>query len=186
MAVTTRGVTAEEYFALGDELPRATELIDAEIVVTEPTARHQRLVGFVYVALSRWTAAGSGRGEAFLPLDIHLDNDNVFAPDVLWFSEAHVPQGDVPHIDAPPDLAVEVRSPSTWRFDIGVKKATYERAGLPELWLVDTRADTVLVYRRSSASAPTFDVALELGAGEHLTSPLLEGLGIDLAQLFGR
>lgn len=186
MAVTTRAIRAEEYFALGDELPRATELIDGEIVVTEPTARHQRLVGFVYVALSRWTAVGTGRGEAFLPLDIHLDDDNVFAPDVLWLSEASVPQGDVPHIDEPPDLAVEVRSPSTWRFDIGVKKATYEHAGLPELWLVDTRADTVLVYRRSSASAPTFDVALELGAGEQLTSPLLEAFSLDVAELFDR
>lgn len=186
MAVTTRGVTAEEYFALGDELPRSSELIDGEIVVTEPTARHQRLALHILLALSRWTEEGPGRGEVFLPLDVHLDDDHVYAPDVLWFSEAHVPEGDVAHLDAPPDLAVEVRSPSTWRFDIGVKKATYERAGLPELWLVDTRADTVLVYRRSSASAPTFDVALELGAGEHLTSPLLEGLRIDVAELFDR
>jgi hypothetical protein len=27
----------------------------------------------------------------------------------------------------------EVRSPSTWRHDIGAKKAGYERAGLPGL-----------------------------------------------------
>ena len=43
-----------------------------------------------------------------------------------------------------PDIAVEVRSPSTWRYDIGAKKSGYERRGLPELWLVDTRADEVL------------------------------------------
>lgn len=186
MAVTTRGVTAEEYFALGDELPRSTELIDGEIVGTELTARHQRLALHMLLALSHWTQQGPGRGEAFLPLDVHLGEDHVYAPDVLWFSETHIPQGDVPHVDAPPDLAVEVRSPSTWRFDIGVKKATYERAGLPALWLVDTPADTVLVYRRSSTSVPTFDVALELGLGDQLTSPLLEGLCIDVAELFDR
>ena len=50
-----------------------------------------------------------------------------------------------------PDLAVEVRSPSTWRYDVGAKKDGYERHGLPELWLVDTEARSVLVYRRARA-----------------------------------
>lgn len=61
------------------------------------------------------------------------------------------------------DLAVEVRSPSTWRYDIGTNKATYEHHALSELWLVDTESGAVLVYRRSSPSVPDFDVAL--GAG---------------------
>lgn len=186
MAVTTRRVRAEDYFALGDELPRTTQLIDGEVVVNTPSSRHQDLLGFIYLQLVSWTNDAGGRGRAFLPLDVHLDDDHVYAPDVLWFSEDHVPQGDVPHLDVPPDLAVEVRSPSTWRFDIGVKKATYERARLPELWLVDTRSDTVLVYRRSSLSVPTFDVALELGAGEHLTSRQLEGFRLDVGKLFDR
>lgn len=38
----------------------------------------------------------------------------------------------------PPQLAVEVRSESTWRFDVGPKKRVYEEAGLGEQWLVDT------------------------------------------------
>ena len=32
------------------------------------------------------------------------------------------------HLVGPPDLAVEIRSPSTWRFDVGMKLETYERA----------------------------------------------------------
>jgi Uma2 family endonuclease len=44
--------------------------------------------------------------------------------------------------------------------DVGVKKRVYEDGGLPELWLVDDAAETVLVYRRSRRDAPTFDVAL--------------------------
>jgi Uma2 family endonuclease len=83
-----------------------------------------------------------------------------------------------------PDLAVEVRSPSTWRYDVGAKKAGYERHGLPELWLVDTAAEAVLVFRRSDPAALAFDVALELVAGERLASPLLPGLGVDVAELF--
>ena len=83
-----------------------------------------------------------------------------------------------------PDLAVEVRSPSTWRYDVGAKKDGYERHGLPELWLVDTEARSVLVYRRERAQSATFDVSLEVGAGEQLTSPLLPGFALPVDEIF--
>jgi len=53
-------------------------------------------------------------------------------------------------------------------------------------WLVDTAADVVLVFRRSAASGPTFDVALELTTDDTLTTPLVPGWEIDLAHLFAR
>jgi Uma2 family endonuclease len=81
---------------------------------------------------------------------------------------------------------VEVRSPSTWRYDVGTKKATYERHGLPELWLVDTKSESVLVYRCSAPAVPEFDVALELAAGEVLMSPLLPGFALPVAEVFAR
>ncbi len=87
------------------------------------------------------------------------------------------------HFPVPiPQLAIEVRSPSTWRYDIGAKKAAYEREGLRELWLVDTDAKVVLVFTRSAPGAGTFDVALEI---DHtLTSPQLDGFELPLAELF--
>jgi len=83
-----------------------------------------------------------------------------------------------------PDLAVEARSPSTWRYDVGAKKAVYESHGLPELWLLDTKAEEALVFRRSRPSALGFDVSLELGLGEAVGSPLLPGFRLRLDQLF--
>jgi len=77
-----------------------------------------------------------------------------------------------------------VRSPSTWRYDIGAKKAGYERHGLPELWLVDTAAEEVLVFKRSTSKAPSFDVALELTREDTITSPLLPGFAFSVAELF--
>jgi Uma2 family endonuclease len=56
--------------------------------------------------------------------------------------------------------------------------------GLPELWLVDDRSQTVLVFRRSHPDAPAFDVALELGRGEALRSSLLPGFVLRLEDLF--
>jgi Uma2 family endonuclease len=113
-----------------------------------------------------------------------MDEHNVFGPDISYLREERVPTEDVHHIDGPPDLAVEVRSPSTWRYNVGKKMRSYERLGLPELWLVDSPAATVLVDRRSHPKVPDFDVELELTRGQALSSPLLPGFGLDLEAIF--
>ena len=185
MALTSTRLTAEKYFALPPTEQR-TQLINGEVVVTEASLRHQRISLEIVRLLTNWLAAHPGQGEAGLPVDVHLDDANVYAPDVWWVPEQDRPARDATRIVGPPALAVEVRSPSTWRYDLGTKKRVYERLGLAELWLVDTESDSVLVYRRSSREAPGFDVELELGAGESLTTPLLPGLALDLASLFAR
>jgi len=187
MAVTVRRtrLTADDYFATSPELPYI-ELIDGVIVVNQPSLRHNRIALELAALLRAWCRAEPGRGEAGTPVDVRLDDFNVYAPDVWWVREERIPARDALRIVGPPDLAAEVRSPSTWRYDVGTKKRVYEATGLPELWLVDTEADTVLVYRRSSVTALTFDVELEVGRGEQLASPLLPGLSIDLTELFDR
>jgi Uma2 family endonuclease len=75
-----------------------------------------------------------------------------------------------------------VRSPGTWVFDLGRKRDLYERHGVRELWLADTASRTMLVYRRSGPKAG-FDVSLELGADEALSSPLLPGFAEAVAEL---
>lgn len=185
MALTSTRLTAEEYFAL-PPTEQHTQLIDGEIVVTEASLRHQRIAGEIFRLLTNWLIENPGHGEAGIPVDVRLDGYNVFAPDVWWVPEGERPSRDAKRIVGPPALAVEVRSPSTWRYDVGAKKRTYERLGLAELWLVDIAADVVLVYRRSAPAAAEFDVALELAAGQSLTTPLLPGFSVDLAGLFDR
>jgi Uma2 family endonuclease len=74
-------------------------------------------------------------------------------------------------------LAVEADRPA--------RRSAYERHGLPELWLVDTAAAQVLVFRRSAPAGAGFDLALELARGEAVTSPLLPGFALALDDLFG-
>lgn len=181
-------MTADEFLAM-DDPRRGLQLIDGKVVVNEPRRRHQFLQGELHALLREWVRSDQGGGDVSLPIDVKVDDYNVYAPDVLWYATDNpdAPQGldpDPPY--AVPDLAIEVRSPSTWRYDIGRKKAEYERHGLQELWLVDGQADTVLVFRRSARSSPEFDVALEAASGDTLETPLMPGLGIDLRALFGR
>ena len=112
--------------------------------------------------------------------------DNYYVPDAWWIGPDRMVSGDVSLAPHYPDLVVEVRSPSTWRYDIGPKRRAYESAGVAELWLVDTESDTVMVNRRSSPDHPVFDVVDELGADAGVTSPLLPGFSLSVDELFDR
>jgi Uma2 family endonuclease len=184
-SVTDTTLTAAEYLSTSDQRPRRTELINGEVMVNNPTIRHQKIVRYVEFALEEWTRSKPGRGVSPGQVDVRFDNDSVLAPDVLWASHGRIP-ADGTHLEIVPELVVEVRSPSTWRYDMTVKFRKYEEAGVLEVWMIDTASNTVLVYRRSSASSPVFDVAIELGTGEELKSPQLEDFALDISSLFAR
>jgi len=136
-------ITADEYLAYEGE--RRTWLVDGHVVMNQPSLRHQALHGRLFRVLDGWVQAGDARGFVVSPLDIRLDDHNVYAPDLLWYQASRVPSFDARAPYPLPDLAIEIRSPSTWRYDIGAKKTVYERQGLPELWLVDGDASVLLV-----------------------------------------
>jgi Uma2 family endonuclease len=179
MTTTTR-MTAAEYIALPPD-ERWTELIDGVVVVNEPRPRHGLAFMALTKALQRWMDTAPGRGVLLPPTDVDIDEHNVFAPDLLWIAGSVDPDARLPRI---PDLCIEIRSPSTWRYDLGPKRNRYEDARLPELWLVDTIAESVLVQRRSKPSAPEFDVALELRGDDQLTSPQLPRFALRVANIF--
>jgi Uma2 family endonuclease len=178
VSTVTERLTADDYLAREDA--RRTELIDGVVVVNEPTVLHQRVVGLIYATLLTWTQSTPGHGTVSLPLDVRLDDSTVLAPDVLWFAQ-EIDLG-APRAPRMPDLAVEVRSPATWVYDVGPKRELYERHGLRELWLADTASRTLLVYRRQRSEGG-FDVQAELDAREQLASPLLPGFTATIGEL---
>jgi Uma2 family endonuclease len=184
MATATR-MTADEYYAISVEGDRK-QLVDGQIVVNQPKTIHALLQARLAGELYAWAKAGDGRGLVLMSTDVKMDEYNVYGPDLLWFREERKPADLDAYPAWVPDLCVEIRSASTWRYDVGAKKRVYEEGGLAELWLVDDAADTVLVYRRSKPGERTFDVALELGPGDLLASPLLPGFALPLDELFRR
>ncbi len=183
MAHVAQRMTADEYLAIPYDGIR-TMLVEGEVVLNQPGIPHQYVLADLFRALDGWARAAPGRGRVVWPIDIKLDERNVYGPDLLWYAEGRAPQRRAERPYPLPDLAVEVRAPSTWRYDIGAKKAAYERGGLPELWLVDWVASEIFAFRRSGPRAPTFDLALELTVEDELSSPQLPGFALALAELF--
>lgn len=185
VTATTR-MTADEFLALPEDWKgRRWQLIDGEVVMNEPTRMHGHAQKAIIVALELWTREAPARGVVCVPLDVRLNERNVYGPDVTWYREGRAPALDDQPPYPMPDIAVEVRSPSSWRRDVEVKKPNYELHGAEELWLVDTKTHVVFVHRRSEPGAPTFDVSVDLHPGDTLSSPLLPGFELPVDEILG-
>jgi len=104
-----------------------------------PSLDHQRinarLLVAIFTALETLGKHGGGTCEVFAaPVDVFLGKD-VFQPDlVVVCDEAKkTPRG----IEGPPDLVVEILSPTTQSKDWTRKRWAYEAAGIPEYLIVD-------------------------------------------------
>lgn len=79
--------------------------------------------------------------------EVHLPHTNtVVQPDILFIRAENAPKADDPYFAGVPDLLVEILSEGTQRTDTHIKFGMYERAGVPEYWIVDPKGKSVTVY----------------------------------------
>jgi Uma2 family endonuclease len=83
--------------------------------------------------------------------------------------------------------------PPTWSWKSGrlapgsgtrtIKRRLYERFAVAEYWVIDPELDTIKVYRRSGETyARAAELMLE--QNDRLSTPLLPGLHMPLAEIF--
>ena len=83
-------------------------------------------------------------------------------------------------VEAPPDIAIEILSTDRSR-DLVRKRQIYAEAGVLEYWPIDPRNDTVTQLELREGE---YAERAALGADDTLTTPLLPGLSIPLADIF--
>ncbi len=181
--VLAKGLTAGDYLVRTWPPGVKVQLVEGAAIADVPGEVHREVAGRVFATLVTFTGAGPGRGVAGLPTAVVVSANDVYLPDAWWVRDG---RPDVAHgrLDSVPDLAVEVRSPATWRYDSGPKRRRYGAAGTAELWLVDPPARKVTVHRRSSADSTSFDATFAVTVGELLVTPLLPGFSLDIEELF--
>ncbi len=177
-------MTVEEFLAISEADPRPMELIDGElVVVSQPRVSHGELQASLIGAVIAWQHRVPHHARISGPTGVELGPHDFYGPDVVinrWQRRVD----DRGRLAELPLICVEIRSPSTWKNDVGRKKSVYEAQGVPELWLVDDVARVVLVFRRSSPEVGYYDTALELDLTGTLKSPLLPGFELALSELF--
>lgn len=176
-----RKVTYAELSTWPDD-GRRYELYDGEVsVVPAPLPRHQLAMLELEDRLRTYVSSHGGL-VLVSPIDIVFNSTNVLQPDIVVFSAArrHVVELDAP-IQEPPDVAVEVISPSTATNDRGRKLRMFERFGVPEYWILDPGRERIEV--RTLQEGCYLEPA-SAGRGGRFSSPVLAGFSCDVDSLF--
>lgn len=178
-AAHERSITGEDLLAMGDIGP--CELIDGRIVAMTPTGgEHGRiesllarqLGNFVDEQRRGWVISGE------VGIYTHKNPDRVRGADVVFVAKtqaARIPEG---FLQFPPELVVEIISPSDRWQDIQEKIAEYFSIGVRRVWIVQPQKRQILVYSTST------EVEV-YGIGKLLQADLsLHGFELAVAEVF--
>jgi len=178
--------TYEDYLRLPDDGNRY-EVLRGHLYVTPPPVPEHQFSSFeVAFQLSDFVRRKDLGLVLAAPLAVKLPRGiaTPVEPDVMFFRKGNGPRWDLGHYEGVPDLLAEILSPGTRRRDQTVKLQAYLDAGVPEYWLVDPRARTVVVYTLEKGKGYT-----ELcrgGEGDRVHSAVLSGFELAVADLFPR
>ena len=132
-----------------DALPEGTlaQLIENQLVMSPaPTYGHQELLVRLCNSIYNFLDQKDIGKVIVAPFDVHLDDENVYQPDILFFQNDKLSIIREDGFHGAPDLIIELLSSSTYHYDLGQKKAGYERHGVQEYWIVDPDTKDVKGY----------------------------------------
>jgi len=176
-------LTYEDYVRIPDDGQRH-EIIDGEHYVTaSPFIRHQRIARRLAARFERFLSEHPLGEYFFAPADVILSPHDIVVPDLLFVSNERASIVTEKNIQGAPDLVIEILSNSSRRLDEVLKRRAYERFGAREYWILDPQSKTTQVWERTAEGLRRRTV-LSAAAGDVLTSPLLPGLEIPLAEIF--
>lgn len=139
--------TAELVRALPEDGQRH-ELVSGVLVVTPaPSPGHQGVLAVLYDRLAPYLRSNGIGAIRWSPADLSLGEDEILQPDLFVYPRLRGRKvrewADISSLL----LAVEVLSPSTARYDRTLKRKRYQRAGVPEYWIVDPDARLIERWR---------------------------------------
>lgn len=172
-------ITGEELLAMGAIGP--CELIDGRIVPMTPPGGEQGVLeailawflqNFVIPRKLGWVLSGEAG------IYIRRNPDRVRGIDVAFISRQRQPSVPKGYLATPPELIVEIVSPSDrWR-EVEDKIEEYFGIGVERVWVVDPESQTVRVYRSETVFIKLNKQDVLRGEG------VLEGFSLPLEELF--
>ena len=177
--------TVEDLLALPDDHFRH-ELADGEHLVSPPPLyAHQGVVGNLYLALGNFLREQRLGVACLGPTGVYFGPRDYLIPDLSVVLREHLDRLRRRGFEGPPDLVIEVLSPSNTTYDLVKKLPRYEAFGVVEYWAVDPATQRVEVYRRPDSGAP-YDrpLVLTLAREDVLETPLLPGFRTTLVEVF--
>lgn len=173
-------LTLDEWQDLPEDVPG--EFVDGRLVEEEvPDPLHELIVAWLARILGNWA-----------PDAIVLGSETRFAlspthgrkPDLTGYLGGRRPPAPGV-VDVPPDIAIEVVSPSPrdQRRDRQDKMTEYAAFGIPFYWIIDPQQRRLEIYGRTAA---TYVASLQAVRGIVQTVPGCPGLTIDLDAMWAK
>ncbi len=162
-----RHFTAEEFLALPDA--EGYELVDGTLVERKtmgaPESRVAVRIGYKFEAYCDANPDAGWVLESETAYQCFPSADTLRRPDVSFIRSEHYPEGKLPKgsLRVPPDLCVEVISPTNTAGAVEVKVQLYLSAGVQLVWVVFPETRSVHA-RRPDGSATIYNEQQDITA----------------------
>ena len=178
---STMLMTAEEFMALPEDGHRY-ELINGELErMPPPGFPHGRITLRLMAPLAQFVWDHDlGEVYDYSGFQLTVNPDTVLGPDAAFVSKARLQEAkeDKGYWPGPPDIAVEVLSPSDRPSRVTTRISRWFSYGVKQLWIINRKNRTVTIYR-SAEDAITFS------GSDYLEAPdLLPGFRLSLDRIF--
>ena len=178
-------LSVEEFMELPDTYDRRKmELDEGELyIMPRPRTGHQFLQSRTLMYVENFLDEFDDPPAQVLHdviVALSLESRILLAPDLVIILRSSSAVVTDRMIEGPPDIVMEVLS-SDRRRDLVRKRQLYAEAGVAEYWIFDPRADTATLLDLRDGEYVERAV---LDAEATLTTPLLPGLAIPLADVF--
>jgi Uma2 family endonuclease len=184
MAVPVKraGLTYEDYLTLPDDGQRY-EIIEGELYVSPaPNLKHQWTATQLTAVLVNHVGENNLGHVYAAPSDVLLANSSIVQPDLLFISRARLHILTEPNVQGPPDLVIEVISPSSTRTDQETKRALYEKYGVKYYWIFEPTEHWVRAFELGADGV--YELVAEASGDAPFSAPPFPDLTIALARLW--
>ena len=153
------------------------EYIEGELIPRLPTSGEHGKINITLILALGSHVRGNQLGDVYTASGFRV-GEQMLVPDVAFLSKARIPDDTDKASPIPPDLAVEVVSPTDVLDRIVSKAFAYLAAGTQLVWVIEPKSKTVMVYRSET------DIKL-LTRNDTLTGEdVVEGFACPVAELF--
>ena len=167
--------TLEEFMAKDYE---SYEFVEGELrPMSLPTMEHGR-IGVNIIALLHSYVKANKLGKVYSIETTFQVGKSGRKPDVAFLSQEHIPEDERQASSIPPDLAIEIVSPSDALYDVQEKVFEYLDAGTQLVWVIEPVGQTVTVYR-SRTDIKILTVKDTLTGGD-----VIKGFHCSVAEIF--
>jgi Uma2 family endonuclease len=141
--------TAEMVRALPDDGNRYETVCGELLVTPAPKLWHQEIVVRLLVGLRKYLEQHPAGHVLASPADISWSSDVLVQPDLFVADSAEVRSLEWVNVKSL-QLAIEVLSPATARYDRFTKRRLYQEVGVPVYWIVDPEEQAAEIWTPES------------------------------------